>query len=151
MTDTDGLLRDAGGPRKASDVDALIERMEDIAHDRSGSDGEAAEYLYKAAAVLAELQAENARLDRVDKYALAAVSGVDKLRQRIAALEAERDAALKAINFYKEAFDATAALSPERALQLLDVIEAAEKMWDYGNQPSEEYKAALNALDKEQK
>ena len=30
MTDTDGLLRDAGGPRKAESVDALIERLNEV-------------------------------------------------------------------------------------------------------------------------
>jgi len=38
MTDTDGLLRDAGGPRKASDVDALIEQFPEINPGNYGED-----------------------------------------------------------------------------------------------------------------
>ena len=70
-TDTDGLLRDAGGARPASDVDALIERLQGFnPPDRTiASQRDYSQAIHDAADALVQL------------------------RERIAALEAERDCA----------------------------------------------------------
>ena len=70
-TDTDGLLRDAGGARPTSDVDALIERL------NSNTDKW---YCRDAAAALVQLRDENAEY-RDGEY------GVNKLAQRVASAE----------------------------------------------------------------
>jgi len=67
MTDTDGLLRDAGGARPASDVDALIERLLRYSIRINGE-----LMMAQAAAALVQLREENARL----KDALRQANGV---------------------------------------------------------------------------
>ena len=120
MTAPDGLLRDAGGARPASDVDALIERLRKEADDVEGYTGEA---LREAAATLVQLRfnetlanskierqmIEVARLTTKCKYGDPMCPCQDgdachyegdnpmtppPIKARIAALEAERDAAI---------------------------------------------------------
>ena len=72
-----------------SEIDALIERLEDIAHERGGSDGEAAEYLYKAAAAL---RAQQEEIERLTQWGAATFEAGFQERQRAERAEAERDA-----------------------------------------------------------
>ena len=120
MTDTNGLLRDAGGARPASDVDALIERL----HMEHGCRVPRGCEICEAAAALVQLREEiSARSDLMQGYldcwrndkeraeraeaaldtqnrALAQcrallkqeIDDVVPLRDKVAALEAERDA-----------------------------------------------------------
>jgi len=66
MTAPDGLLRDAGGARPTSDVDALIERLQGFnPPDRTiASQRDYSQAIHDAAAALVQLREENARLDR---------------------------------------------------------------------------------------
>ena len=63
MTAPDGLLRDAGGARPASDVDALIEQFPEINPGNYGEDDAIAlnNWGIDAVAALAELREKNAR------------------------------------------------------------------------------------------
>jgi len=119
-TDTEGLLRDAGGARPASDVDALIERLQGFnPPDRTiASQRDYSQAIHDAAAALVQLREEiSARSDLMQGYldcwrkseaayerlqssayerlqssAIAGEKGLKVLQARIAALEAERDA-----------------------------------------------------------
>jgi hypothetical protein len=113
-TDTDGLLRDAGGARPASDVDALIGRLrvratKDIA---AGWDGDARDRDDAAAALIQLRDAEARAYQTLAVYGVPqeraryVANGIEVLMQRmnkermatearIAALEAERDALRK--------------------------------------------------------
>jgi len=64
MTAPDGLLRDAGGARPTSDVDALIERLQGFnPPDRTiASQRDYSQAIHDAAAALVQLREENARL-----------------------------------------------------------------------------------------
>ena len=64
MTDTDGLLRDAGGARPRDELDALIERLKGFnPPDRTiASQRDYSQAIYDAAAALVQLRDENARL-----------------------------------------------------------------------------------------
>ena len=88
MTAPDGLLRDAGGARPASDVDALIERLQGFnPPDRTiASQRDYSQAIHDAAAALIQLREENARLK--DCFSAREVRA---LVDRIAALEGERD------------------------------------------------------------
>ena len=115
MTDTDGLLRDAGGARTPSDVDALIERINALADcsywATAGWDipGDATQVIgrlaVQAAAALVQLRDENARLIESEMRMAILQSETYQRSQllhdgrdwtaagaRIVALEAERDA-----------------------------------------------------------
>ena len=69
-TDTDGLLKDAGGARPASDVDALIERLQGFnPPDRTiASQRDYSQAIHDAAAALVQLREENAEVYQANDY-----------------------------------------------------------------------------------
>ena len=78
MTAPDGLLRDAGGARPTSDVDALIARLKRDAQeweDTLGDDSRTAALEREAAAALVQLREEHAMSFDIHRYAAAAVMG----------------------------------------------------------------------------
>ena len=98
MTAPDGLLRDAGGARPASDVDALIERLEKdaiawgLVFDSTVSASTTAALEREAVNALVQLRDENARLDRERESNWILANGS---RERAERAEAERDALTK--------------------------------------------------------
>jgi hypothetical protein len=109
MTTPDGLLRDAGGARPTSDVDALIERLQGFnPPDRTiASQRDYSQAIHDAAAALVQLRDENARVEATlnERHqawrgmVARAVEYYSRLAaERIAALEAERADLIKINN-----------------------------------------------------
>ena len=100
MTDTDGLLKDAGGARPASDVDALIERLEKdaiawgLVFDSTVSASTTAALEREAAAALVQLREENARLG--NDYNVARESH-DRRAQELAKVRAENSGLVQTV------------------------------------------------------
>jgi hypothetical protein len=97
MTAPDGLLRDAGGARPTSDVDALIERLQGFnPPDRTiASQRDYSQAIHDAAAALVQLRDENTRLDSIWDSTIAAtwLRRAERAEAEVARLRAAIDAA----------------------------------------------------------
>ena len=132
MTDIDGLLRDAGGPRKAESVDALVERLHWEADNRGLPPFDGWGWLHDAAAALAELQAENARVIAegeivCNSYVEENQRLFDRAEAEVARLKARVEQRDKQIAVYNSGGFADADALAEKFITLTDELSAAHK------------------------
>ena len=157
MTDTDGLLRDAGGARPASDVDALVASLSKSCKV-ADSCPECALDRAEAAAALVQLREENARLladpmnvgwqraqDAIKDRA-AAVSQWKAANQRIAALEVRVEQRDRQIAVYNSGGFADADALAEKFIELTAKIAALEAERDIANDRAETHLADAHSM-----